>query len=392
MSLRCRVNGFLRGAAGSVALAAVALPVAAGNWEDLHPVTRGTIPAWSAPQATAPGSTSLNATSASLPSKQLGLFSIVIVPGPTLSSNAPALAAFNRAAQDWQSRFTDPVTVTINADLAPLGPSIIGDTAAVTLQGTYDEVRGAMVLDGADEPSNLPITAALPTSANYSVTIPPGRTLNPQIALTKANAKALGFTGLDAQFGNSDALIRFSSTFAFDYDNSNGVSVGQMDFQTVAAHEIGHVLGFISGVDDVNDGADPVQGLTLDLFRFANNAPGRDPSNLAEFAIFPRDLIPGQDAVFDDTLTEYGMSTGLGNVQFPGTDNRQASHWKADELTGSYVGIMDPTLQFGTTEDITAADLRAMDLIGYDLAVPEPTGVTAIAVGVLLTLRRRRAG
>src|SRR5258706_14421104 len=44
------------------------------------------------------------------PSQNLGSFSIVIVPGATLAGNAAALAAFNRAANAWAARISDPIT------------------------------------------------------------------------------------------------------------------------------------------------------------------------------------------------------------------------------------------------------------------------------------------
>ena len=58
-----------------------------------------------------------------LPAKAIN---IVINPDATLAGNAPALAAFNRAAANWNSRFTDNITVNINADLLNLGsPTIL---------------------------------------------------------------------------------------------------------------------------------------------------------------------------------------------------------------------------------------------------------------------------
>src|SRR3954453_5962767 len=119
-----------------LAMVVLAAPAAGGQWEKLEPIDRGMIPSWSAPASVSHAS-SLTAA----PPLHLGGLSIVIVPGPPLAGNAPALAAFNRAANQWASHFTDPITVTINADLAPLGGSVIGDSQAVTLQGTYDEVR-----------------------------------------------------------------------------------------------------------------------------------------------------------------------------------------------------------------------------------------------------------
>ena len=71
---------------------------------------------------------------------------------------------------------------------------------------------------------------------------------------TRSNAKAL-----DLIAGNNAALdgaITFSTAFAFDFDRSNGINGSQIDFVSVAAHEIGHLLGFTSGVD-VLDGNGP---------------------------------------------------------------------------------------------------------------------------------------
>lgn len=329
----------------------------------------------------------------------LGTFNIVVVPGSGLASNAPALAAFDRAALAWASRISDPITVTINADLsttAPGGgtfmPSTIGSTSSISLSGGYDTVRNAMVADAAAQPSgslaNNAAVAALPTAAQFSATLPAGRSVSGNLQLTKANAKALGFSGLDTQFGTSDATIVFNSAFNFDYDNTNGVTAGSIDFQTAATHEIGHALGFTSSVDSIDTTTatqlPTVSPTTLDLFRFARTGTNH-PMTITGFTNDPRDLTPGDDTVTSDLANEYRMSTGVTNG-----DGNQASHWKDDGLTGQYIGIMDPTLASGTTESLTDADFRAMDLIGYDIA-PEPStiGLLVIAAGVALLMRRR---
>lgn len=70
-----------------------------------------------------------------------------------------------------------------------------------------------MVLDASDELSNA-IVGARPTAAQFSADVPLGVT--PGLKhLSKANAKALGFGGLDAAFGAADATITFSSGFWF---------------------------------------------------------------------------------------------------------------------------------------------------------------------------------
>ena len=127
------------------------------------------------------------------PSQNLGAFSIVIVPGPTLAGNAAALAAFNRAANAWAARISDPITVTINADLSPLGAGILGSTSSTLLQAGYSTIRNQVVADAADEPSNG-IMASTPTEVQFGAFIPSGRTLNGFIVATKANLKAMGIT------------------------------------------------------------------------------------------------------------------------------------------------------------------------------------------------------
>src|SRR5262245_48278772 len=69
--------------------------------------------------------------------------------GANLQANAGALAAFNRAAATWSNLFSDPITVVINANLAPLGAGIIGQANSTLLQGSYTTIRDAMVADAA---------------------------------------------------------------------------------------------------------------------------------------------------------------------------------------------------------------------------------------------------
>ncbi len=310
----------------------------------------------------------------------LWALTIDLVPDANLSGNQAALNAFRRAAAQWERWLSDPITVTINVGMQNLGSStIIGQAGSTTLQSSYDNLAYAVYADSLDEPDDG-IVAYLPNASAVSFNLPTGYTFTGNLTATKANLKALGYTGLDQMFGVADGTITFNTQFGFDYDNSDGVS--GMDFESVASHEIGHILGFTSVVDTidyyVNQGmSGAVNVNVLDLFRFnANNAP----ITATDFTIKPRELRPGQAAVFSDVINQYAMSTGA----YTG-DGRQASHWKDDLQLGYYVGIMDPTMNYNQITNITAADIRAMDLIGYEF-VPEASSYLLLLLGIL-TLR-----
>jgi hypothetical protein len=315
-------------------------------------------------------------------------FTIDITPGAGLAGNADALGAFNRAADQWENLFIDPIIVTINADLIPLGPGVLGSSSSVMLAGSHNTIRDQMVADAADEPSDA-IVASLPTAAQFTALLPGSFGLL-GMSGTKANLKAMGFSGLDAAFGITDATVNFSSAFAFDFDNSNGVTAGQHDFETVAAHELGHALGFVSEVDYVDfllhqQQTGNVYPTPLDLFRFG---PDANPSTVAQFTNNPRDLRPGVNSYFDDLSNEWSFSTGV----FTG-DGRQASHWKDDAFV-PWIGIMDPTLASGVLFPIAEPDILSLDLVGYDRAtssVPEPATLLLVGFGLLgLSVLRKK--
>lgn len=325
-----------------------------------------------------------------------GNFQINIEPGPALQANPDAMAAFNTAANAWSSRITSafPVTINISADTVDLGsPLIIGQTTFGTyndLNQPYDLVRNLMAARAA-RPGDA-VLGLLPTSANVSAHIPASYTTtggqqvnfafdSQHLGILTANQKALGI--INGTNSGIDGTIQFNTGFAFEY---NGVAqAGKMDFITVATHEIGHVLGFTSDVDDFDDAKSRNNSLTddlttLDLFRF-NTA--EIPTAL-NFTTAPRELRFGQEAVTHDLTNTWRMSTG-----FNFGDGNQASHWKADEQTGNFIGVMDPTLDYGTIETIQPSDLRAMELIGYD-TVPEPAGIALLGIACVGLLRRAR--
>ena len=137
---------------------------------------------------------------------------------------------------------------------------------------------------------------------------------------------------------------------------------GAYDFVGVAAHEIGHALGFFSDVDrldyygstvwDALITEDYYLPTTLDLFRFTSLSAAY---GLRDFTAGARE----QFFSIDGGETDLGaFSTG----RYLG-DGHQASHWRDDQGHG----IMDPTFGRGEAATISDLDLTAFDVIGYDL-------------------------
>jgi hypothetical protein len=311
---------------------------------------------------------------------------IDLIVGSELAANPDALAAFRRAADLWEAQFSDPILVSIEADLLDLGnDQVIGQAGSVALSGPHDMLTDAMMADALPDGDDA-IVQSVPTAAQFAALLPVGFSLDGDLSGNKATLKALGFSDLDEDFGAVDATIEFNSRFAFDFDRSDGIGAGLTDFETVAAHEIGHALGFVSEVDLVDGaGPGPVAPSVLDLFRFG---PGvQNPASPADFTSFARRLAPGGSGHFDDLDIEVELSTGVS-----GGDGNQASHWKDDFFGGGLLGLMDPTLAAEEVFALTNADVRAFDVIGWDTVGGVGSTTTTIPGTTTTTLPRPLTG
>ncbi len=211
------------------------------------------------------------------------------------------------------------------------------------------------------------------------------------MVLTRANAKALGVsldqagnTVLDGYVMLSD-LSNFSNVvWNYDYTRSSVASSNSLDFFSVALHEIGHTLGFVSGVDRpgwlspfFTTTTGSLNGLWtsgttdnyyVDSFRRANFATPLDLFRYNSTTTTHwggwRDFSVGGATMFsfDGTTAIANFATGLETSL--GGSGLQASHWQG--TTGSS-GIMNPTLGLGVRREISTLDLRGMDAIGWNL-------------------------
>jgi len=175
-----------------------------------------------------------------------------------ITGMSPAqIAAFDEAAQIWENQLDDPIVVVLNVGFDDLDPDVLGSTETTLVIHTYtSSLRSAMIADAGSSTekaafSALPaIGSATPLSVQDHAAL---RTVT-EFLIATANAKALGVSPanpINPQLNSADGTVLFANAFApsFDYDRSNGIGPGTNDFVAVAAHEIGHALGFISATD-----------------------------------------------------------------------------------------------------------------------------------------------
>ena len=289
--------------------------------------------------------------------------------------------ALDRAAAVWEKYISDDITVILDMDYLNMGSSsILGSTLSHQYYNTIDSIRSSLVSDAGGE-SDDSIVSSLPTLSQLNINVYStynGHAITYANALigTSASFKAMGIAYDPTKDLNpsmtADGEIQFNSNFNFDFDNSDGVTAGQTDFETVAIHEIGHALGFTSVVDVIaNASAAVTVGLNLmDMYRFDN---GSLPTTASAFTNNSRSILPGGNESFSDTSSTYtiGYSNGV---------SQQASHF-ADMSSGLEIGVMDPNLAAGTTVDVSDADLRVLDLIGWDILEKSatPMGLDLVA-------------
>jgi PEP-CTERM motif len=346
------------------------------------------------------------------------------------AQGAAALFAFQKAANYWNTVLTNNATVRIAIDFRALRTGVLGSTSSsssvVTTSDIYSRLAatGNTALDAIAVANLTPLNAAgalgfrrnaaLLGNALTGTGAAPNSTVfdnnnsanNFFLDVNTSVLSALGGTSTlsegvfdtfqcSTSFAAADACITFSSNFAFDFDPTDGITAGQYDFTAVAIHELGHALGFVSGVDtyDIVAGATPGNafglpnytglpldrfaiGSTLDLFRYGNgfDANGRQLQWAANRAAF----------FSIDGAIPFNFSNGsaaelpaFSNGRFVGSDGQQASHFQDNDaflsntpgclISTRQIGIMDPTAAPCEPGIVTANDLAAFDALGWNL-------------------------
>ena len=291
---------------------------------------------------------------------------------------------FEMAAAIWSSFLTDNVTINLQigaVDTLGDNGQAVGGAIPIFHETHYGVYQEYLEQDATSEEDNQVLDAL--QAGNTVDVVVDGQVVdgNTDIMLTRAQAKALGMEealslgneGDDASSGtwdrnileNPDALdgyILVNNTYDWHYDltRESEAPEGTLDFLTMALHEIGHALGFVSGLDGLIDtftlhsGAQRTEGFTaLDLMRYSDTSTQvENPDGSVS------DLSFGGSAYFSID----GGQTSL--AEFEEGDQYQASHW---QRFSNALGIMDPTLGYRERTDISQLDLTAFDAIGWDI-------------------------
>ena len=293
-----------------------------------------------------------------------------------LDANPTAKNAFIAAAAKWEALIQDPITIAIDVDFGTTffgdpfsGPNVIGATESPQFffPNNYPDVRSRLISHAPVGSAERDVANALPAGS-----VPTDIGSVDTVVVTSPHLRALG--AMPADYNNDNPVrtaprVGFNSAFGFDFNPNDGpppISGGLTDFDAVAVHEIGHVLGFNSEVGSRE--LDPTSTLAVtiwDLFRFR---PGT--ANLGNFGTAQRILSSGGTQVQFSGGAELGLSTG--KPDGTGGDGEQAAHWKADELSGTFLGIMDPTIPRGVREVMSSNDQNTIDSFGYTTTPTAP--------------------
>ena len=157
-----------------------------------------------------------------------------------------------------------------------------------------------------------------------------------------AEAQAVGY--LPATMGGNSGYVGFSSSAAWDFSPSNGISAGTYDFEGVAAHEISEVLGRLTGLYTSSPSfATPVDALRYSAF-------GVSSFSYASPAYFSIN----------------GGATNLGWFNTTGGGDRTDWRSIAGDAQNAY-------LSTGVNYALTSADKTLLDVLGWGVASPTVT-------------------
>ncbi len=296
---------------------------------------------------------------------------------------------FEMAAAIWKKVLKDDITVTLEIHgVAQLeNERAIGGAVPITVNQHYGVFKQYQAQDATSEDDRQ--ASQNLQEGNTTDFLVNGKVVarNSEMLLTSAQARALGMEEAiavgNSTSGNNDwerdtvekgtldgrILINNSFDWGYNYTREDTAPTGKLDFLSMALHEIGHSLGFVSGMDGTIDVEEQLSGsiqvkdfTVLDLFRHTEASKQIESidGNLSSLTV-------GEAAYLsvDNGATNIG-DFATGTDRSKGGDGSQASHWKRAKEA---MGIMDPTLAYDEFVGLSERDIRAMDILGWDVDI-----------------------
>ena len=287
-----------------------------------------------------------------------GPFTISATFDSTITSDPHASiieASINQVISVYEADFSNPITVNITFAEMTTG---LGASSTPLGSTSYSYFRSHLASHATDS-YDATALANLPSSE-------PSLFAGDPVYVSLADATALGYSGLP---NISDGTV-YLNTSIMNLSRPD-TNPSDYDLESVAMHEIDEVLGLGSGLNG---------GFNIraeDLFRYSASGVRSYSTGAAE-----------------SYLSIDGGVTSL--VQFNQQNNgSDYGDWASNPLpSGASVQVQDAVGSPGTAPNLSAAELIALDVLGYDMSpgvlTPEPATIVLFFTGLAVCGRRFR--